>query len=102
MSIGSSIPLKGQKRFCRPCISYERSVYAIRTKTEIRQVTCVVGAVSNNSPAYFAEKMKTKIDSVIGQAIYEKRIATAEPSFAHIRYKMGAGSLLSEREKEDQ
>ena len=33
--------------------------------------------------------MKEKIDSVIGKVIYAKRIATAEPPFAHIRIVMG-------------
>ena len=78
----------GQKRFCRPC-KLRAQCLRYPDKTEIRQVTCVIGTVSNNSPASFAEKMKTKIDSVIGKAIYAKRIATAEPPFAHIRYTMG-------------
>ena len=58
-------------------------------KTEIRQVTCAIAAVGKSSPAVFAEKMKAKIDSVVGKAIYAKRIATAEPPFAHIRHVMG-------------
>lgn len=33
--------------------------------------------------------MKSKIDSVLGKAVYAKRIATAEPPFAHIRHVMG-------------
>ncbi len=33
--------------------------------------------------------MKSKIDSVVAKAIYAKRIATAEPPFAHIRSVMG-------------
>ncbi len=33
--------------------------------------------------------MKTKIDSVVGKAIYGKRIATTEPPFAHSRRVMG-------------
>ncbi len=52
-------------------------------------MTCTVGAVVKNSPAALAEQMKTKIGSVIGKAIYAKRIAIAEPPFAHIRYAMG-------------
>jgi hypothetical protein len=39
--------------------------------------------------ASFALKMKSKIDSVIGKAIYSRRITTAEPPFAHIRHVMG-------------
>ena len=41
----------------------------------------------------FVEKMKSKIDSVMGKAISAKRIATAEPPFAHIRY-VKVGNLL--------
>ncbi len=55
----------------------------------MRQVTCALGAATENTAASFAEKMKSKIDSVVGKAIYAKRIATAEPPFAHIRHVMG-------------
>ncbi len=65
-------------------------------------MTCAVGAVVKNSPAALAEKMKTKIDSVIGKAIYAKRIAIAEPPFAHIRYAMGLDGFQSPRQKEGQ
>ncbi len=77
----------GQKRYCRPC-TLRAQCLRYPDKTEIRQVSCAIGAVSNTTPASFAEKMKTKIDSVIGKAIYAKRIATAEPPFAHIRNVM--------------
>lgn len=78
----------GQKKHCRSC---KLRVQCLRypERTEIRQVTCALGAVSANTPASYAEKMRTKIDSVIGKAIYARRIATAEPPFAHIRHVMG-------------
>ncbi len=78
----------GQKRYCRVC-DLRSQCLRYPDRTEIRQVSCPVKAAENNTPAAFAEKMKTKIDSVIGKAIYAKRIATAEPPFAHIRSVMG-------------
>jgi transposase len=78
----------GQKRYCRPC-RLRTQCLRYPGKTEIRQVTCAIGAAADNTPASFAEKMKSKIDSVVGKAIYAKRIATAEPPFAHIRHVMG-------------
>ncbi len=78
----------GQKRYCREC-DLRSQCLRYPARTEIRQVTCPVEAVEKTSPAGFAEKMKTKIDSVVGKAIYGKRIATAEPPFAHIRRVMG-------------
>lgn len=78
----------GQKRYCRSC---ELRPQCLRhpDRTEIRQVTCPVGAAQKNTPADCAEKMKAKIDSVIGKTIYAHRIATAEPPFAHITHAMG-------------
>ncbi len=78
----------GQKRYCRVC-DLRSQCLRYPDRTEIRQVSCPVKAAENNTPATFAEKIKTKIDSVIGKAIYAKRIAIAEPPFAHIRYVMG-------------
>ncbi len=78
----------GQKQFCRTC-TLRAQCLRYPEKTEVRQVTCVVGAVAKNSPAALAEKMRTKIDSAVGKSIYAKRIAIAEPPFAHIRHAMG-------------
>jgi hypothetical protein len=33
----------------------------------------------------FTEKMRQKIDSIKGRLIYNRRLGTAEPPFAHIR-----------------
>jgi len=78
----------GQKRHCRPC-KLRSQCLRYPDRTEIRQVTCAIGVAQANTPASFALKMKSKIDSVIGKAIYSRRIATAEPPFAHIRHVMG-------------
>ena len=37
----------------------------------------------------FTEKMKEKIDSATGRAIYSMRLAVGEPPFAHIRSILG-------------
>ncbi len=71
------------------CVIYAASVLRYSDRTEICQVACSVEAAEKTSPAGFAEKMKTKIDSAIGKAIYGKRIVIAEPPFAHIRRVMG-------------
>jgi len=52
-------------------------------------VTCAIGTVQGHTPASVALKMKSMIDSVVGKVIYARRIATAEPPFAHIRHVMG-------------
>ncbi len=78
----------GQKRHCRSC-KLRAQCLRYPDRTEIRQVTCAIGETVKNTPASFAEKMKSKIDSVIGKAIYAKRLATAEPAFAHIRHVIG-------------
>lgn len=78
----------GQKKHCRPC-KLRAQCLRYPDRTEVRQVTCAIKAASENTPATFAEKMKNKIDSVMGKTIYAQRIATAEPPFAHIRHAMG-------------
>lgn len=78
----------GQKRFCRTC-DLRSQCLRYPDRTEYRQVTCPVAAAKKNSPADLAEKMKAKIDLLAGKTIYAKRIATAEPPFAHIRHVMG-------------
>ena len=78
----------GQKRYCRVC-TLRNQCLRYPERTEIRQVTCPVGAAHKNTPADCAEKMKAKIDSVVGKAMYARRIATAEPPFAHICHAMG-------------
>jgi hypothetical protein len=37
----------------------------------------------------FTERMKHKIDSTVGRALYGMRLAIGEPPFAHIRSALG-------------
>lgn len=78
----------GQKRYCRSC-ELRHQCLRHPDKSEFRQTSCPVSVAQQNNPADHAEKMKTKIDSEIGKTIYAKRIATAEPPFAHITHCTG-------------
>jgi transposase len=54
-------------------------------RTEIRQVAYFHGRFPK-APETCINRMKRKIDTAVGQMIYSKRIATAEPPFAQIRH----------------
>jgi transposase len=82
-----SVRFKGPKSACLP--------YALRTqclrhpeRTEIRQVAYFQGRTEKAKDSCI-EKMKRKIDSTIGRAMYAMRLAVAEPPFAHICRFMG-------------
>lgn len=53
--------------------------------SEVRQVCFIQGRVTDISET-FTEKMRQKIDSIKGRLIYNRRLGTAEPPFAHIRF----------------
>lgn len=40
---------------------------------------------SESAPETYTHKMKRHIDSIKGRLIYNRRLGTAEPPFAHIR-----------------
>ena len=42
-----------------------------------------------STPFTFTQKMKAKIDSIKGRLIYNRRLAIAEPPFAHIKSILG-------------
>jgi transposase len=78
---------KGPKSACLPCKLRARCLRKPK-KTEIRQVAFFTGR-SATGEQRFTEKMKQKIDSTIGRAIYDMRLAVGEPPFAHIRSALG-------------
>ncbi|WP_304511297.1 transposase [Desulfopila sp. IMCC35008] len=78
---------KGAKRDCLPC-HLRRECLRKPEKTEIRQVAYFSGK-KRTGKERFTEKMKRKIDTTIGRAIYGMRLAVGEPPFAHIRSTMG-------------
>ncbi|MDK9708830.1 MAG: transposase [Desulforhopalus sp.] len=82
-----AIKFKGPKSACVPCKLRARCLRKPE-KTEIRQVVFFTGR-SAKGEQRFTEKMKEKIDSTKGRAIYGMRLAVGEPPFAHIRSALG-------------
>jgi hypothetical protein len=78
---------KGAKSSCLPC-HLRSQCLRHPERTEIRQVACFHGRTVNGKET-FTEKMKRKIDSTMGRALYSLRVAIAEPPFAHICRIMG-------------
>jgi transposase len=73
----------GRKTDCRVCDSRAKCL-KYPDRTEARQVAFFQGR-SETAPFTFTHKMKQKIDSIKGRLIYNRRLGTAEPPFAHIR-----------------
>jgi hypothetical protein len=82
-----AIKFRGRKTDCRVCELRERCL-RYPDKTEARQVYFFQGG-AESKPETFTQKMKRKIDSVKGRLIYNRRLGTAEPVFAHIRHALG-------------
>jgi hypothetical protein len=82
-----AIKFKGPQSACLPC---ELRSQCLRhpDRTDIRQVAFFTGR-SATGKERFTEKMKRKIDTTIGRAIYGMRLAVSEPPFAHIRSILG-------------
>jgi transposase len=78
-----AIKFRGNKTDCRVC-ELRKKCLRHPDHTETRQVYFFRGR-----PESFTEKMKRKIDSVKGRLIYNRRLATAEPVFAHICSTLG-------------
>lgn len=77
-----AIKFHGRKTDCRICELRERCLRHPE-RTEARQVYFFQGGVGSK-PETFTQKMKRKIDSLRGRLIYNRRLGTAEPPFAHI------------------
>jgi len=78
---------KGPKSACVPCHLREQCLRRPET-TQTRQVAFFHGRSARGKNT-FTEKMKHKIDSVLGRAVYSKRMGTVEPVFAHIGHVLG-------------
>lgn len=78
-----AIKFRGRKTDCRIC-EYRKKCLRHPDRTEARQVYFFQGS-ANLKPETFTQKMKRKIDSIKGRLIYNRRLGTAEPPFAHIR-----------------
>lgn len=77
---------KGAKRDCLNC-HLRKECLRKPEKTETRQLAYFTGK-SRSGKERFTEKMKRKIDTNIGRAIYGMRLAVGEPPFAHMRSHM--------------
>jgi len=82
-----SVRFKGAKSSCLPC-SLRAQCLRHPEKTEIRQVAFFHGRTDKAKDSCM-ERMKRKIDSAVGRALYAMRLAIAEPPFAHICRVMG-------------
>ncbi len=82
-----AVKFHGRKTDCRVCELREKCLRH-PDRTEARQVYFFQGSVESK-PETFTQKMKRKIDSIRGRLIYNRRLGTAEPPFAHIRYALG-------------
>lgn len=78
---------KGAKRDCLPC-PLRHHCLKFPDKTQTRQVAFFHGRVDNNRYVY-TQKMKQKIDSPEGKAIYNQRLGTVEPVFGNITCNKG-------------
>jgi len=81
-----AIKFRGNKTDCRICELRQKCLRNPET-SEVRQVYFFQGQATEK-PETFTEKMKRKIDSIKGRLIYNRRLGTAEPPFAHIRSMM--------------
>ena len=78
-----SVRFKGPKSACVHC-KLRSQCLRHPERTEIRQVAYFIGRTEKGKNT-FTERMKRKIDSVAGRALYAIRLAIGEPPFANIR-----------------
>jgi transposase len=78
-----AIKFCGAKRDCRVC-ELRKKCLRCPESSEVRQVYFFQGPVADK-PETFAAKMRRKIDTIQGRLIYHRRLAIAEPPFAHLR-----------------
>ncbi|MDY6894249.1 MAG: transposase [Thermotogota bacterium] len=78
-----SVRFKGPKSACVHC-KLRSQCLRHPERTQIRQVAYFIGRTEKGKNT-FTERMKRKIDSVVGRALYAIRLAIGEPPFANIR-----------------
>lgn len=83
----NAMKFHGRKTDCRVCEARAKCL-KYPDRTEARQVAFFQGR-ADTAPVTFTQRMKSKIDSIKGRLIYNRRLGTAEPPFAHIRTMMG-------------
>ena len=75
------------KSACVPC-QLRSQCLRHPERTQIRQVAYFRGRTEKGKNT-FTEKMKRKVDSTVGRAMYSMRLAIAEPPFANICHAIG-------------
>jgi transposase len=81
------IKFRGSKTNCIPC-GLRAKCMKDPSRTVTRQFAYYTGK-SEHRGETFSEKMRRKIDSLAGRLIYNRRLGTVEPVFAHIRSQLG-------------
>lgn len=78
----AAIKFQGAQRDCLPCSHREK---CLRTpdKTKTRQVAIFLGKVASES---HTDRMKRRIDSPVGRALYGRRLGIVEPVFGNLRH----------------
>ena len=81
------IKFQGAQRDCLPCSHRDR---CLRTpqKTKTRQVAIFLGKKGGIDESY-TDRMKRRIDSPAGRALYGRRFAVVEPVFGNLRHNKG-------------
>lgn len=74
---------KGPKSVCGPC-HLRSQCLRYPDRTPYRQVSLIIKGGEAETQT-FTERMRRKIDTVVGRAMYSQRLAVGEPPFAHIR-----------------
>jgi len=90
-----AVKFRAPKSACRPC-HLRAQCLKHPDRSEVRQVYFFSGQTPNR-PETFTTKMKRKIDSALGRALYGRRLGTVEPVFAHITRMLGL-NRCSERQ----
>ena len=78
---------QGAKRDCGPCLLRAKCLKHPNQKTS-RQVAVFQGKHPNAAETY-SERMRRKLDTPTGRAIYSRRLGTVEPVFARITHALG-------------
>ena len=79
----AAVKFKGAQRDCEPCKQRDRCLLTPE-KTRVRQVTFFQGRADGQES--LTEKMRARIDSPEGRALYGGRFATVEPVFGNLRH----------------
>lgn len=80
-----AIKFRGSASACGPCSQRERCLQNPQQKTG-RQVAFFQGKTKNERVDCPVTRMRNRIDSPEGRAIYDRRLATVEPVFGNLRY----------------